>query len=180
MQKTKAIFLAIGLGAALLLGGCTETEQEAQDAANKGRQATQQAKDKAGEMASEAEKSASEAANTASTTFNDATAVTEETAASFKGEAMSAYDSMEEQFNKTKESLDENVVQDLQAKFTSLKTKLDALGDKTGTELVQALNEVKTEGAELAAELKSATGVSVEATPADSTAEATPEPTATP
>ena len=60
---------------------------------------------------------------------------------------------MEEQFNSVKESLDENVVKEMQAKFTSLKEKLDGLADKSGMELVSALNEIKVEGAALANDL---------------------------
>jgi PBP1b-binding outer membrane lipoprotein LpoB len=171
MQTTKAKILAIGLGAVLVLGGCTETQKAAKDATEKGTKVTQQAKDKATEMTKDAEKSVSEAADMASSTFNDATEITADTADSFKEKSMAAYASMEERFNAAKDSLDENVVQELQGKFTSLKAKLDALGDKTGTELLQALGEIRTEGAELAADLKAVTG---------KTSEATPQPTTTP
>ena len=188
MQNTKATLVAIGLGAALILSGCNQAQDAAKDVTNKGTEVAQKAKDEAGEMANKAKDEASdmsdkaketvsEASEMASATFNDATEITSDTADSFKEKAMTAYTGMEEQFNGVKDSLDENVVKEMQAKFTSLKEKLDGLADKSGMELVSALNEIKVEGAALASEIKSVTGTKAEATPEATT---TPEPTSTP
>ena len=73
--------------------------------------------------------------------------------------------------------LDENVVQDLQGRFDSIQGKMDGLAEKSGAELVSALNEIKAEGAELAAKLKEATGT---VTSEEGDVAATPAPSETP
>ncbi len=205
INKTKSTLLALGLGLALVLGGCNA----AKDATDKGTEMAQKTSDKATEMANDASKEAGDMANKAgetasdmankaeqtageaadqaseamsgtlsmaTETFGDAAELTEASADSFKEKAMTAFTGMQEQFAGIKDKLDENVVQDLQGRFDSLKGKMDGLADKSGTELVSALNEIKTEGAELAAKLKEATGT---VTGGDDVA-ATPAPEATP
>ena len=136
-----------------------------------------EAEAKADEMGNAAEEAMSGSLSMASETFGDAAELTEAGAESFKEKAMTAYTGMQEQFASIKDKLDENVVQDLQGRFDSIKGKMDALADKSGAELVSALNEIKAEGAELTAKLKEATGT-VAAEEGD--VAATPAPSATP
>ena len=113
----------------------------------------------------------------ATETFGDAAELTEAGAESFKEKAMTAYTGMQEQFASIKDKLDENVVQDLQGRFDSIQGKMDGLAEKSGAELVSALNEIKAEGAELAAKLKEATGT---VTSEEGDVAATPAPSETP
>ena len=67
---------------------------------------------------------------------------------------MSAVTSMEEQFNGIKDKLEAPKMEEIAGKFTALKDGLAGLSEMSGTEMFSALGDLRTQGAELAAELK--------------------------
>ena len=85
--------------------------------------------------------------------FDSTMEITEDSANAAKEKIVDAVGSMEEQFNGMKDKLDPPKVEEIQAKFKDMKDSLAALGEKSGAELVAALGEIKTKGAELAGEL---------------------------
>jgi len=130
---------------------------EAKEMADKAAEAGAQAGDEAKQMAEKAAEASADAVagglEMATEAFQSGKEVTEDTAQATEARFSEAVDTMEAEFNEMKSEVDPPKVEEISAKFASLKNDIAALGDKTGAELVEGLNKVKTEGSELAAEL---------------------------
>jgi inorganic triphosphatase YgiF len=127
--------------------------------AQKGSDLAKETGDKASDMANQAADAGKDAMaaglEMANQTFEDTKEITVETADAAKSEYSVAVTSLEEEFNEIQAKLDPPQTEAIQEKLTTLKTELAQVGDKTGDELLSALAEIKTHGAEIASELKS-------------------------
>lgn len=176
MKTTKPVLLAYVLGATLALTGC-ETVNNAANSRTDFQKVAQEATEKGREMADKALVRGKDMTDTglamASEAFTSTLEITEASADGTKEQMNSGLATLEERFHSVKDKLDTPKREELQAKFAKIKTGMTELKDKTGMELISAINDLKKEGSALADEMKEVVGLNEvpesggEATPVD-------------